>query len=704
MEWRTPRVLHRPLVILLLLLTTFAGRAEGPPFPGESASLGRRLEEVARKEADARAGKEALWTEVLDELQGLLNSAPEELAQLDQSRVVQVRRICQAHLARLPAPVLERIRRRIEPEAKKWLDEARRTRDIRLLRRLVEEAFCSESAGKALDLLGDLAFERGEFEEAEHWWRLLAPLPECQSRCAFELRHPDAQAVEARTQAKQLLARWFASRVARREEWIQAVEAFQKRHPRAEGYLAGEKGVLWKRLRAAADSDRSSFPETGDWSTFAGSPTRNRILSSTSLTPEGLARLCREGQSWHFRLSKEIEEEPRPIRTPSEAARSLAFAPIIAGRHVLVADARQVIACDLSTGKRESWFDLTQLVPVQPELRLPAPPDLRYTLTAAGDCILARLGVQELRAERKQLNYIVCLDREPDSKGNRLRWHVRPEEKQPAVFEGTPVVGNGQAYVAVTRFGGNRAVTAIHCYPLTARGVAPLRWKRDVCSTSELPPKEGHFRHHLLTLAGPHLVYCSHAGAVVALDSMTGKLVWGVRYPILKVRNDPLLPAALRDLNPCVYAGGLIYVAPADSDLLLCLEPMTGRIIWERRRIEVTHLLGVARGKVIFSTSTPSAGLRAINAADGGDRGGWFRTGVGKPIHSFGRGLLAGDLVIWPTLHHVYIVRQEDGEQPDDPTLTHRLPPGNLAFGSGAIVVTDREKLHIFAPPRSLFR
>jgi hypothetical protein len=681
-----------------LLLSSLAVRAEGPSFPGESTSLGRRLEEVARKEADARAGKDALWPEVLDELQALLNSAPEELVPLDQSRTTQVRRICQARLSRLPAPILERYRRRIETEARKWLEEAQRTRDVRQLRRIVDEAFCSESAAKALDLLGDLAFERGDFEEAEHWWRLLSPLPEGNPHSAFELSHPDAREGDARTQAKQLLARWFATGASHREEWNRAVKAFQNRYPKGEGHLAGEKGVLWKRLLAVAGSVGGSFPHAGDWPTFGGSSTRNRIVPASSLTPEGLAQLCRAGQSCHFPLSKEVEDEPRPIRTPSEAARSLAFAPIILGRHVLVADAREVTACDISTGKRESWFDVTKLARFHPDRRLPAPPDLRYTLTAAGDCVLARLGVQGLRPERQPVTFIVCLDREADSKGNRLRWHVRPEGKQSAVFEGTPVAGNGHAYVAVTRFEANRAVTAIHCYPLGARGVAPLRWKRDVCSIPELPPKEGRFRHHLLTLAGPHLVYCSHAGAVIAVDTATGKLVWGVRYPIIKVQDDPILPAAPRDLNPCVYAGGLIYVAPADSDLLLCLEPTTGRIVWERRRFEVTQLLGVANGKVIFSTSTPTPGLRAINAADGGDRGGWFRTGVGKPIHSFGRGLLVGDLVIWPTLHRVYIVRQEDGEQPDDPTLAHQIPPGNLAFGCGTLVVTDRGKLHIFAP------
>src|SRR5207237_5752067 len=98
------------------------------------------------------------------------------------------------------------------------------------------------------------------------------------------------------------------------------------------------------------------------------------------------------------------------------------------------------------------------------------------------------------------------------------------------------------------------------------------------------------------------------------LDAGTGRLAWAVRYPRALARVD-----SPRDLNPCVYAGGRVYVAPADSDLLLCLDPVTGRVLWEREGIEVTHLLGVGRGRLIFTTRTPRAGLRAVRASDGGD-------------------------------------------------------------------------------------
>src|SRR5258708_33849810 len=98
-------------MLLLLLCVLPARGAEGAGSPGESAILGRRLEEVAQKEKEARGGKEALWVEVLDELHALLGMA-DELAPVEKDHVLQVRRACQARLARLPPALLARHRQR----------------------------------------------------------------------------------------------------------------------------------------------------------------------------------------------------------------------------------------------------------------------------------------------------------------------------------------------------------------------------------------------------------------------------------------------------------------------------------------------------------------------------------------------------------------------------------------------------------------
>src|SRR5262249_49192862 len=124
-------------------------------------------------------------------------------------------------------------------------------------------------------------------------------------------------------------------------------------------------------------------------------------------------------------------------------------------------------------------------------------------------------------------SFLVCLDLD----GGREVWAVRappggPNER--TFFEGAPVVHDGRAYAALSTLSATRTETFLVCYD--AETGAP-RGRREVC---DVPLAEGEGprrRHHLLTLAGGVVVYCSHSGAVVALDGLTGKRLWGVRYP-----------------------------------------------------------------------------------------------------------------------------------------------------------------------------
>lgn len=82
----------------------------------------------------------------------------------------------------------------------------------------------------------------------------------------------------------------------------------------------------------------------------------------------------------------------------------------------------------------------------------------------------------------------------------------------------------------------------------------------------------------------------------------------------------------------------------------------------------------------------------------------------GGDLAPAGRGLLIGDLVLWPTVRHgdyssratVYAVRQRDGMPAGDPSMLHRLPAGNLAYANGCLVVADLRTLSVFVPPRML--
>ena len=381
---------------------------------------------------------------------------------------------------------------------------------------------------------------------------------------------------------------------------------------------------------------------------------------------------------------------------------------MICGHYVVVGDARYVTAYDLRTGKATQWFDVADpnnaLALAAPNLKLPVPPelrDLRYTLTVADGCVYVRLGAQNVfhpddiegndpdgfkakKRDERIASFIACLSLEPATERKRLRWCMRPMvlpgkpewEQRGAIFEGAPIVHNGLLYAAVTWFEGDRTVTAIQCYPAGTESLPQKRWQQTVCETRELKSKEQRPRHHLLTIAGPNVVYCSHSGAIVAVDALTGKTAWAVRYPSQPPTNAD--EPSLRDLTPCVYAEGRLYAAPADYDHLLCLDPLTGETLWDREHIATTHLLGVGQGRLIFTTL---AGLHAVNAADGGYTDGWFLPDDGKNIPPMGRGFLIGDVVVWPTDQGppnqcVYVRRQENGEHSDIAAVLNRSPGG----------------------------
>jgi outer membrane protein assembly factor BamB len=362
--------------------------------------------------------------------------------------------------------------------------------------------------------------------------------------------------------------------------------------------------------------------------------------------------------------------------------------------------------------------------------------DVRYTLTISGDRLFARLGAQTIKDARPRArrpggvggavdenseSILVCLDASAGKDSNRKRWMVRAAEPgRPAIFEGSPLASDGRVYIAATRFEGDRVSTAIHCYPAEPEDTTPLPlWRTEICETRELLPAgtaarvglRERNRHHLLTAAGSRVVYCSHSGAIVALHGRTGSRAWAVRYPRRDLR-DPEDDPGLRDLAPCLYANGLLYVAPTDSESVFCLDPATGATVWQRNGLDVVHLLGVGQGKLIFTTwhnpregKLYTGGLRAVGALDGSDRTGWSLPDDGGGLAPFGRGLLLGDLVLWPTVrkpYGVFAVRQSDGMQPDNPSLLHRLPSGNLVYANGCMLVTDQQTMYAFVPPEML--
>jgi outer membrane protein assembly factor BamB len=718
--------LRRLLVVLFLLTPTVRAADERPAalVPGESRGTASRIAEADRRFAAKK------WAEGLDELQAVLDTAGDDLAPIDATHSVRARRLVHIRIAALPANELQRYRDRVDVQARRWLEQGFATRDAALLRKIVDEAFCSRPAEQALELLGDLAFERGQFSEAEGWWQLLAPLADSGKRPG-ELVYPGPLRDAARVRAKQLMALHFQGLRDYRDRRLEEQAA---RLGSASGVLGGRSGKYADMLAQLFAAPIPRAEGDADWSTFAGDAARGRVQPAPARLLDRLSIMCRGGPALHISLPAfgpadeaafdlDKDRDLSRVRQRGDFARSLTFHPLIVGGRLLVADTGRVMAFDLRhPGAR--GVELYSLGFDAPEPRL----DQRCTLTVADSCVYARLGeprVDEkaaslvLRQAKALENRIVSLRLDPEPGQGQVCWIERgltganAKIRGKVIFEGAPIARNGFVYVAATRFEAGKTVTAVHCYsaepPARTTGAEPpephLLWHTDVGDLRE--PGSARYRHHLLTLAGPLVVCCTRAGSVVALDASTGRREWAV-HSRGRVQDFDDRPA-LTDLVPCVYADGKLYAAPDEGGCLLCIDAETGRTVWLREAIDVVHLLGVGSRRLIFTTPT---GLRAVNSDSGDDKEGWSRearTEYGKDgsrsgWSPAGRGFLAGEYVFWPAIDPagnlaVHALRQDTGEADDNPTLLHRLPVGNLVYAEGCIAVAGAEQLAVFVPP-----
>jgi len=649
---------------------------------------------------------------------------------------INARRESQRRIASLPPEARALYRARVDAQAERWYQQGLENRDRSLLRKVVDQAFCSSRGDDALDLLGDLAFQEGQFVEALSAYTQL--LPE-RATAGAGLTHPDPSIDLTRVAAKKLLCR---AAIGEHPPTSDELAAFAQAHPEDSTAFAGRRGPIARDLSEAVRNDHLGPPAQADgrWPTFAGSPTRNRIAPG----PIDVGSLQWRVDLEPITVSKGNNPRMRMMGMPTGVApspdRLLAYHPIIVGDQVLVANDRRVTAYDLNVRPTDpatagspqaetAWktLDLTLAAPAVRSSNGLA----RYTLTAFGRRVYARMGppaggnmisARGMMASRSSTpSYVVAIDRSSDGK---MLWKREASEialpKRPrndpspsAVFEGTPVADGHSVYVGLTD---RVEMTASYVVCLDAETGA-TRWIRYVCeANANVDPFSPHFEiaYRLLTLDGPTLYYQTNLGALASLDAETGGIRWLATYPWagrggnvggmggggfggFGMNNGGGSASHQRDLNPAVVHDGLVMIAPDDTPNIFAFDASTGRMVWKTDAIpedvKLTHLLGVAKGNLIAT----------------GDRVLWFDVKTGKLAHSwpdkttgaqgFGRGLLAGDRIYWPTKSEIHVLDQETGLRTDPPIrleATYGVEGGNLAVGDGYLIVAQTNALVVF--------
>ena len=643
---------------------------------------------------------------------------------------VDLRQFCQRKLAKLPPEARAIYRNRVDPQAERWFNQGVRDRDRDALRRVVEQAFSSSWGDDAAEWLGDLAYQDGRFEEALSNYRLVVP---DRAGDAGVLVHPDPSVDVARIAAKKILCR---AAIASLAPTVEDLNEFQKRFPEGKGRLAGRDGSFLETLKAALQDDSLAMPKSPDgrWPTFAGSPQRTRVVPGSI-----------DIGSKQWRVDLEPVQSTRPPRggraasfpvTPIAPHRLLAYHPIVVGDQVIVTNGSQITAYNLNDrpesvqgspleSVKAAWRydgDRESLIP-QATRNLTGPP--RYTLTAQGDRIFSRMGpniVPSFNMGRRELvspSRIVGINR---SKDGEPLWPSKsavdilaPKRQGEPVsrgigFEGTPVADDHNIYVALTD---RREETLNYIAALDAE-TGDTRWVRflgtafsDTLNAFAMNggmggfgnALSGDFGHRLISLEGPTLYYQTNLGAVVALETETGAIRWVATYPRLD-RNGS---SSERDLNPAVVHDGIVIVAPDDSSSILAFDADTGRLVWKTEPIDddvrLAHLLGVAKGRLVATGDK----VLLFDIKNGKLVSAW--PDAGKTHEGFGRGVLAGDKIYWPTRNEIHVLDQGTGLR-SEPSIklqeAFQTGGGNLAVGDGYLIVAEANQLVVFCQNRRL--
>jgi outer membrane protein assembly factor BamB len=374
----------------------------------------------------------------------------------------------------------------------------------------------------------------------------------------------------------------------------------------------------------------------------------------------------------------------------------LSYHPAVVGDLVLINTAREVLALRLSTGK-PAWGRTTpaifrdQLDQAAADLALPSNMlgTPRFTLTVLGDKVYAHIGsgvtsLAQGQGEAVGPDYLVCLDLAAEG---RLLWKITPEEGW--AFDGSPVADSAGVYVAMRRID-IRPRAYVACFDAQS---GRLRWRQFVAS-AETPARGMMYQitHDLLTLAGDSIYFNTNMGAVAAINIDDGRIQWVSLYPRRRQGDlAQLAPHWLRDLNPCLYHHGALYVAPADSPRIFALDAQTGMILWQTgdQTEYALDLLGatddylIAGGKKLYWIGLKDEDRGRIKHV--------WPEGNDKP--GFGRGIISAGCILWPTRERILVFDLKTAQPRKTIDLLPRDAQGGnlLVTDLGLLIATDKE-------------
>jgi outer membrane protein assembly factor BamB len=713
-----------------------------PQLDKVSGATEARLEQVRALVADRK------WDEAVDTLRDVAATDADRLVAVNESTFVPLSAYCQLELSRLPPEGLAAYRKRVDATAEKQYRGGLAARDPAQLGRVVDEAFCSSWGDDALMALGELALERADYAGARRAWQGISPqLRDPSGRLEWEaladvdlskhwsqvasrwqvrsaapdwLAYPDTNVDLADVRARLILV---SIREGDLDRAKLELEVFRRLHPQSAGRLAGEEGPYAPALERLLKSARDwpAVPRDSGWHTFALAPTRNAAAPLV---------VGVRYPAWHepVKLAPVVDHRPVRIRPPGvtgklqpirETDRFLAYHPLAVDGRVYFNDPRRIQAVDLSTGKPAYTASGTLYqLDAAPAGEGPAAIGQaiiigngrlgvagvvagvpRYTMTYANGVLYARMGEDTTghnqAAGQRRDERLVGIDLRREG---LLTFEIKPDDGSWS-FDGTPLVEGGRVFVAM-RHSDVKPHVFVACFDAaTGRRL----WRTSIAAGDTPGSGRGEeITHNLLTLVGDRVFINTNLGVVAAIATEDGQIAWMRRYD--RAAGTIREPAPLsfdRNPSPCVYDRGMLFVAPADAPTIFALDADTGQTLWATDQLaDAANLLGVVEGILIAGGNR----LASVDAGSGRVRFIWPESEKAG-IRGFGRGVVAGHEVFWPTRDKIYVLDAVTGQQTRNPIdiAAYTNCGANLVAAEGYLLLATHDQLmalgSLRAPP-----
>ncbi len=542
-------------------------------------------------------------------------------------------------------------------------------RDPSALEKVVSTYPYTSAAEKALNAVGNIYMDRGEYGRAGYSFRML--LDELSEQAAGD------PAVLAAAAAKLLHCQIKIGDLAGAHETARKL---------AEEWSNQEFTLAGKRISAAAFSQKllarldaaekeSGAPSDAGLATFAGGMARTGAdPKASSPTLNGLTWMCNRFNPTPVETEAGAHwPDPTPNLLPQPY-------PVFSKGKVYVTTLDSAMALESGTGKvlwQRKWDSFAWPVPSEFSGFPVSCPSVK------GDRLFMRA------FEGYQIS-LRCLD----AASGKVLWdNASDPDVKGMVPLSDPAVAYGSAIFVYLKIGlmNTHGVAAINIED------GRLLWKRPLVTGSTGLKLEGAYYGTSMQLGPPAvdegMVYtATGACSVAALNAFTGDLKWLASYPRLDMKHirtrDQDLGAARISrymrwlsrgpLSPMPVKGRLLF-APKDGPGLLAFDRKTGDVVWHHDLNDDAYLIGVCGNNALLA----GASAKGVDLDSGVVSWRYDLKGNGLA----GRPGYAGGLLYLPTRKGLAILDAKQGELQSQRAWDVRSGPvGNLLVTSNAVI------------------